>query len=87
MPHVFVDHDFLGPGDGAVGEEREMAVGEQVADDPTLRSLRDKQECVWVADQLNPGGVERKALGSERSSEVPSEGPDLFVIVDASRPD
>ena len=28
VPRVFIDHDFLDPGDGAVGEESEMAVGQ-----------------------------------------------------------
>jgi hypothetical protein len=64
-----------------------MAVAEQVADDPAIRGLSDKQECVWGADELGPGGVERGALGSERGGKVPGEGPDLFVVVDASRAD
>ena len=36
------------------------------------------------ADQLRPGGVECGAFGSERGRKLPSEGPDMFVVVDAS---
>ena len=84
---VLVDHDLPDPCDRAVGEEGQVAVGEQVTDDVWLGRFCDEQERVWRDDQTRPGGVECGSFRGERGGEVPGEGPDTVGVAGAGRTD
>ena len=54
LPQALVDHELLDPRDTTVGEEREMGVAEEVADDSAVSRLGNKQQRVRYVDQLRP---------------------------------